>query len=330
MRRGAGFRVAVAAAVAIVFLATGVTAYTVWDNRRVIVVEQEITIQRLPEAFDGYVILHITDLHSKRFGPEQATLLEQINALEYDAVAITGDMINNRDRSLEPFYELLTGLDGTRPMFFARGNTDPQDYFPYTGEVRPFGQELQRRGVTLLNEPAPVTRDGSTLWFTAWHDGPSVEDYRRSIRKELAGPDSEAGRGGELEQQAAYMEEIQNFWAEVDPGEVKIALTHFPASRRYRERRREAPDPHYDLFIAGHYHGGQFRIPLLGAIYVPDWTSWRMGFFPDQNEVSGLMGPAHAQQYVSRGLGATDIVPLLAFRLFNPPEINLLRLRTPQ
>ena len=52
-----------------------------------------------------------------------------------------------------------------------------------------------------------------------------------------------------------------------------------------------------------------------------------MGLFPDQGEVSGLMGPAHAQQYVSRGLGATDLVPLLGFRLFNPPEINVLRLR---
>ena len=326
MRTGFGWRVAVAA---LILLATAAPLYVIWDNGRVVVVEQEITMERLPDPFDGFTILHITDLHSKRFGPQQARLLRRIDALEYDAVAITGDMINYRDRCLEPFYELLAGIEGTVPILFARGNTDPRDYDPFTGEVRAFGEELQRRGVTLLNRPFGVTREGATLWFTAWHDVATLEHILERLQEELIRTSPEGERRTALENEVAYLEGLQTFWAEVDPEDLKIVLTHYPLSRQYRERVRQPPDPHYDLFIAGHYHGGQIRIPLLGATYVPDATGSRMGFFPDQGEVSGLMGPPHAQQVVSRGLGASDVLPLLGFRLFNPPEINLLRLRVP-
>ena len=100
-------------------------------------------------------------------------------------------------------------------------------------------------------------------------------------------------------------------------------------------RTYPSPSPHgkgfqhthnldFDLVIAGHYHGGQVRVPFYGAPFIPVMTSsFYDGFFPDQNYVSGLAAGNSIQQYISRGLGASNI----PFRLFNTPEINLLTLK---
>lgn len=77
--------------------------------------------------------------------------------------------------------------------------------------------------------------------------------------------------------------------------------------------------------LAGHYHGGQWRIPFYGAIFVPDAFS-DVYLFPNQNEVKGLVTWGDTNQYVSAGLGANNRFKLWEFRLFNTPEINLLTL----
>lgn len=80
------------------------------------------------------------------------------------------------------------------------------------------------------------------------------------------------------------------------------------------------------MVVAGHYHGGQMRVLLYGAIYVPGSTLPRNGMFPPQSLVSGLQAFGTYQQYFSRGLGSSGSIRWLAFRLFNPPEINLITL----
>ena len=66
--------------------------YNVYDNNRFVIVEQNVIIDELPEEFDGYRILQISDLHGKYFGENQSDLLAVINALDYDCIILTGDM----------------------------------------------------------------------------------------------------------------------------------------------------------------------------------------------------------------------------------------------
>ncbi len=82
--------------------------------------------------------------------------------------------------------------------------------------------------------------------------------------------------------------------------------------------------PPYDLVIAGHYHGGQIRLPGYGAFYIPDDSLPRQGLFPPQELASGLYVGNGIQQYVSRGLGASSRITFLKFRLFDTPEVNLI------
>ena len=105
--------------------------------------------------------------------------------------------------------------------------------------------------------------------------------------------------------------------------DIKIALTHYPMNESiYFNGSIDIPD--YNLVIAGHYHGGQWRIPLLGAVFISDVNG--SPWFPSKERVSGLAKLGDYYQYVSRGLGASGDYKWMRFRLFNKPEINLIRL----
>ncbi|SEL43846.1 metallophosphoesterase [Ruminococcus albus] len=93
---------------------------------------------------------------------------------------------------------------------------------------------------------------------------------------------------------------------------LHIVLAHEP---QYLEEEYTLSSP--DLIITGHAHGGQFRLPFIGGIVAPD-----QGFFPKYT--SGEYKSGDTTMYVSRGLG-NSVIPL---RLFNTPELNLLKIKT--
>ena len=80
----------------------------------------------------------------------------------------------------------------------------------------------------------------------------------------------------------------------------------------------------YDLILSGHYHGGQIRIPFYGALFIPHINGGKI--FPQQDEVSGLKDYGLFKQYTSKGLGSNFYFKLFQFRIFNTPEINVIKL----
>ena len=81
----------------------------------------------------------------------------------------------------------------------------------------------------------------------------------------------------------------------------------------------------YDLIIAGNNHGGQLRLPIIGAIYAPGEYGKKL--FPNKEKVEGLSQINGVYQYISKGLGASGDYSFMRFRLFNAPEINLITLK---
>ncbi|PEL07010.1 hypothetical protein CN601_20175 [Bacillus sp. AFS017336] len=309
--------------------------YTIWDNNRIKIVKQDIIIDHLPKDLEGYKILQITDLHSKEFGKNQRRLLQSINSIDYDSIVFTGDMaLNNETKKYKPFYDLLKGIRNKENAIYIPGNDDPEAYFVNSkGELAKteFVKGIEKRGVKFLESVYSVKKNNSSINFV---------DFEASI---LNPTQSYVRVNGifvpAYERTVQYTDHREKLLSEVssidhlNKNDILIALNHFPVVDARIDTLLNDPnlkfkDRKYDLIIAGHYHGGQIRIPFIGALFVPESWYKNNGLFPPQNRVKGLWEYKHTKQYVSAGLGSSEAIPLLKFRFFNPPEINVLTLKS--
>ena len=323
-------KVLVRSLLVITIVVAAILIYTVWDNSRIKVVRQEVRIPGLPKDLEGYNILQLTDLQGRTFGSNQDKLIRQINSLNYDSILFTGDILDDKKFDYAPFYHLLDGIENKTNAMYVQGNSDPSNYkIDGNGELtkHEFVNGMEKRGVKLLESSYELTVDGATLTFV---------DFELSILDPEKGFTFANGRTRPQmwrnKQYIAYQNELLQQWKgfEKRENEVLIAVNHFPiideridqltSSTYYKFRN-------YDLIIAGHYHGGQIRIPFLGALIVPEAFYDFGGLFPPQDRVKGLWEYKGVKQYVSAGLGSSDAVGFMNFRLFNTPEINLLTLK---
>lgn len=301
---------------AILSIAAVIVAYTIYDNDRVEVREQVVYIKNLPQVFDNFRILQISDLHGKRFGGSQSELIAKVNSTEYDMIAFTGDM-ETTSGDLTPFVELLKGIDNRDYMFYVNGNDDIA-YSSIAGNESAAGKKLEENGCILLTKPYPISRDGSTIWISNYFTKAELDEYKDK-REVFLGTEEEYASYKD------YLAELEDMFLQIkDNSDIKIAISHFPFTENEFEQMDNDNILDFSLIIAGHYHGGQIRIPFFGALYIPGSATERGVWFPNQADVSGLAEHSDVQQYISRGLGSS-IVP---FRLFNTPEINLIILRT--
>ncbi|MFF2877270.1 metallophosphoesterase [Gottfriedia sp. NPDC057991] len=320
--------------IGLIILICFLTIYTIWDNNRITIANQDIIINHLPKEFEGYKILQITDLHGKEFGKNQSRLLKSINSINYDAIVFTGDMVlKSQSTNIKPFYQLLDGLKNKENAIYIPGNEDPEAYYVNSkGELvkSKFIKGIEKRGVKFLESVYTVKKNNSSINFV---------DFETSI---LDPSQSDKQTNGiflpEYVQTKQYIEHRKSLIKEMSgikhlkKNDVLIALNHYPivdtridsllndSSLKFRNRK-------YDLIIAGHYHGGQICLPFIGALFVPEgWYKWG-GLLPPQNRVKGLWEYKNTKQYVSTGLGSSNFIRFLKFRLFNPPEINVLTLK---
>lgn len=298
--------------------------YNVIDNNRIKVKTIEIPIDKLPEEFDGFKILQITDLHSKTFGKNQKWLLKKINSLQYDMIAITGDMENIEDADSAPFFNLLDGIKNKNLMFYINGNAGPFAFNEQTGINTDKGEIIKEKGCILLKEPYEIKLNGASVWIT---------NQLTDLNTEVILTSDDFFKSNNRSQYSDYVEytkRLKDYYDKMKKdNKVKILLSHNPQGMLCFNPGliKKYEDLDYDLVIAGHYHGGQFRLPLIGALYIPYPTSKDMGFFPRQEDVMGLSKYSDTYRYISAGLGASKTIPFLDFRLFNTPEINLITLR---
>ena len=113
---------------------------------------------RVPQAFEGYRIVQVSDLHNKRFGKGQRRLVRAIRDARPDMIALTGDFIDLHTKSLDAVTELLEGIQGLAPAYFIDGNWDSNS--PYYGALLAL---LSQYDVMVLNGYTQLARDGGTM-----------------------------------------------------------------------------------------------------------------------------------------------------------------------
>ena len=233
------------------------------------------------EKVDGTVrLILLTDLHSCAYGDGQRELLEAVEAQEPDLVLLCGDMVDDDPQMPEERgLAAVEALAQRYPTYYVTGN---HEY--WSGQAEELKELLRQRGAVVLEgERQRVTAAGQTLLLCGVDD-PEV---------------GEAQWRAQLEQVSAGLE----------GEEFTILLTHRP------ERTEDYEGRGFDLVLAGHAHGGQWRLPgLINGLFAPN-----QGLFP--KFAGGLYDLNGTTLVVSRGLARESTrVP----RLFNPPELVVL------
>ena len=250
--------------------------------------QRTFSIPGLPEAFHGFRIVQLSDIHLKAWTEEffLRDAVGRINALQPDAVFLTGDFISEApDSPLFPIQcawkcaEILRSL--TCPHVY--GILGNHDCIAGPDEV---ARALTENRVQMLrNASLPIERNGARFW--------------------LAGVDDPLK--GNPEPGAAIPERIRNL-----PAEPVILMCHCPD---FADDLLATPAGQaVRLMLSGHTHGGQVRMPFVGPISLPE-----LG----RKYVEGHFQFGNLQLYVNRGIGTVGV----PFRFDCRPEITEITLR---
>ena len=305
-------------------------------SRRVRLEEVRLTILNLPVDLEEYSILHISDLHGARYGEKQKAIKTALGNTRYSCVIMTGDMLGE-DGDLEPLLELIALMPEDTPKYMIPG--DVEGSFIDTGahgSLSPYNDwalRLQEAGVILLDRPVSETRGKGTIRFVPEEIYMLDLDMTESVyRKQLASLNAratsltadDAARIRALEFELERLEDIRTLKAEFAPEDIQIVVSHTPLTEEYTQNLVSWTDKetvfslrYANLILAGHYNGGQWRIPGVGAIYVPE-----LGWFPEDSMVQGLSWLGDIPQYISPGLGSDPHYENMPGRVYNPPVIT--------
>ena len=232
-----------------------------YDVRKV-----EIASPNLPQTFDGYKIVHISDIHSGSWNPngkQMKRMVELVNSQNADVVCFTGDLVTNNHSEIDPFFDLLQQIRATDGVFSVLGNHDYSFLMSSRDTLQRLIEKEQNLGWRLLlNENEKITRGKDSIAIIG------VENVGRPPFPHV-GDLPKASQGTE--------------------GMFRILLSHDPT----HWREEVIPNTDIPLTLSGHTHAGQLDLPFL---------SLSRSMYP---EYRGLYTEGEQSLYVNAGLGFT-------------------------
>ena len=237
-------------------------------------------------------VLHLSDLHVERITSRERRLLELVEELRPDLIVFTGDSLNlsflDDARAQADCREILSRLRAPLGVYAISGSPSvdmPQIVSKVLDglDIRLLQNRAEPLKLSPEDEPA-LALVGITCTNNAVRDGETLKHVMASVPNNPSRP-------------------------------FTLLLYHSP------DLMPEATRAGVDLFLAGHTHGGQIRLPLIGALVTSSkyWKRYEMGLYTEGN----------TRLYVSRGIGMEGLGAPRA-RFLCPPEIELFELRGPE
>jgi len=249
----------------------------------------------LPDAFDGFTITQLSDIHAGSFtsrkGVEKGITL--VNKQNSDLLLFTGDLVNNKASEMAPWMETFGKLKAPFGKYSVLGNHDYGDYTSWESDTAKAQNLVRLKEVhkelgfkLLLNNAVQIKKDSAAIALIG------VENW---------------GKGG-FHKYGSLTKAAAN----VADDEFKILMSHDPS---HWEAKTLENSKHINLALAGHTHGMQFGIELFGFQWSPVkyvYPQW-----------AGLYQRDGKYLYVNRGFG------FLGFkgRLGIWPEITVITLK---
>lgn len=222
-------------ALIILALIAAAAAFLIKDSRDDLEISRyEVKSQKLLESFDGFKIVQLSDLHGAEFGEDGMGLVEKVEELEPDIIALTGDFVTD-EGDLAAVEKLAARLTELCPVYFVSGNHEFG-----SGLAVKVRNILERAGVKYLsNEYLTISRGEDEILLGGVEDPLAYAD--------MLSPD-----------------ELAQKMNDAAPDAFKILLGH----RNYW--MTEYPELPVDLIFCGHAHGGLIRIPGVGGLIGTD------------------------------------------------------------
>ncbi len=263
-----------------------ILAFLIWHNNTIVVSHITYSSPKLPESFEGYRILQVSDLHNKDF---HGRLTNKIKEAKPDIIVITGDLIDHRKTKLAVAVDFVADIKDIAPIYYVTGNHEQA-----SDERGPLMAALEVLGVHIMdNEYREISLGDEKIGIMGIPDP--------SIQQRLGGYDW-------MDQHGYVHSWLLELLKDVET-DFNILLSHRP------EKFDSYRAAEIDLVFSGHAHGGQIRIPFIGGVIAP-----HQGLFPKYT--SGMHTDAGTSMVVSRGLG-NSLFPL---RVLNPPEVVVVTL----
>ena len=207
-------------------------AYPVFGARYMVMTNRyRIPVPNLPDAFNGFTIAHLTDLHYGFLVPLAFIefIVQKTNRLQADLVICSGDYVHKRNTcsEIDLVWPVLGRLKAAHGVWSVLGN---HDHWADTGRSQYW---LDKTGQNLNRKVRPVTRGSQRVWL--------------------------AGAGDLWKDHVP----LDNLLEDIPEKECRIVIAHNPDSADTDHTGR------VDLFICGHTHGGQVSIPFVGPPVLP-------------------------------------------------------------
>lgn len=256
--------------------------------------EHSIAISDLPQAFDGYKIVQISDLHVGSYGKDSEfidKLVAKINSLEADVIVFTGDIVNRNTKELLPFIDTLSKFHAKDGVFSILGNHDYGDYSDWESDAEKrqnmqLMYELQQKmgWQLLLNDTRMLYRGNDSIAIIGVEN---VGDPPFKIYGSLDG---------------AY--------STLNDSVTKILLSHNPA--HWVKDIKNNPTKNIALTLSGHTHAMQLSFCNLSPAALR-YDTWGGLYNDNKNQ----------HLYVNVGIGTVA----LPMRIGATPEITILTLK---
>lgn len=265
--------------IVITILIIFVTSFLVWQTNDLVVTTYDYSNSKVPLEFNDYKILQISDLHNKRFGKNQSRLIKHTLDINPDIIVITGDLVDDAKESFDNALDYIKGVIDYLPIFYVAGNHEKTANLYETLKV-----DLEMLGVIVLEDDIYlIEKDQAFINLIGVLDPEFYDSYYNVLINTV---------------NSLYESEMFN-----------ILLSHRP------EILDLYASTNVELVFTGHAHGGQVRLPFIGALLAPD-----QGVFPKYT--SGVHTINNTTMVISRGLGES-IIPI---RTFNRPELVVVNL----
>lgn len=243
-----------------------------------------LSFKNLPDAFSGFKIAHISDPHSK---PARG-IAEIVRDANPDITVITGDLLNDDERTTVEIDELIAKLIKTSPVYFISGNHDL-----WRIDHKEIFRKYEDMGAVFMdNKTVIIEKNGEKIAISGAPDPFSrlPERIFENTKNSLDTLEKIDGFNILLFHRANLFEQIKNYG--------------------------------YDLILSGHMHGGQIRLPKIGGVLAPSsaMLSGTRMLFPKYT--GGAVTDKDATMIVNRGVGNTLPMP----RLGNAPEVGIITL----